>query len=266
MELNPIILSKLILWIIAVTASTILLRKNKMTSKMRTIYLAVGTLVFGFGYGLLVKGGLNPNPMNALVSIVKTLITSPSTKIPLRLSIFMPVVMLGLVLISNKSICGWGCQLGLLQDLLYRAPVPKIDVKFKISNTVRILFFFTFVATLAITGLDLIGLINPFKLFRLSLTPLIIISAFSIMLASLFMYRPWCRFLCPFGLTGWIVEQFSIQRPTIDREKCKECTLCVKACPTQAMADFYDGKIIHADCFACGNCIRTCPSGALKWE
>ncbi len=66
---------------------------------------------------------------------------------------------------------------------------------------------------------------------------------------------------------SWLVEQVSLFRPRINREACQECQLCVKACPTNAMADFYDGKKIHADCFACGACIEACPrEDALGWR
>ena len=88
-----------------------------------------------------------------------------------------------------------------------------------------------------------------------------------VLVVSLFIYRPWCRFLCPFGLVGWLVEQISLFRPRIDREECKECQLCVKACPSRAMADIYAGKKTHADCFACGACIQACPQNdALGWR
>jgi NAD-dependent dihydropyrimidine dehydrogenase PreA subunit len=33
------------------------------------------------------------------------------------------------------------------------------------------------------------------------------------------------------------------------------------------MGDYYDGKVLHADCFACGACIEACPQGdALGWR
>jgi NAD-dependent dihydropyrimidine dehydrogenase PreA subunit len=32
------------------------------------------------------------------------------------------------------------------------------------------------------------------------------------------------------------------------------------------MADFYEGKVLSADCFACGACIEACPEEhALGW-
>ena len=55
------------------------------------------------------------------------------------------------------------------------------------------------------------------------------------LVASLFVYRPWCQFLCPFGLLGWLVEQVSLLRPRIDRETVQVVPVCVKACPTRGI-------------------------------
>jgi len=160
-----------------------------------------------------------------------------------------------------------GCELGLLQDLLHRVPLPKWKPPFWLSNTVRIIAFVALVTGLVVAGLDWIRVIDPFKLFQFNFTLWIGLFASALLIASLFVYRLWCRFLCPFGLIGWLVEQVSLMQPRINREVCKKCELCVKACPTQAMGDFYNRKKIHADCFACGSCIAACPQEeALVWR
>ena len=261
--LNPLALIKFVLWIIVVLVATILLRRRKATPKVRLAFLIVGVLVFGFLFGFLVPGGLNPNPVSSL----RTLLTSTLVKHQLMLPIAaMLLILLLMVWVSNKSICGWGCQFGLLQDLLQRVPLPKWKPPFWFSNSVRIVAFVALIAGLVAAGLDWIGLIDPFQLFSFSFTLAIGLFSAAVLVASLFVYRLWCRFLCPFGLVGWLVEQVSLFRPRINREACKKCRLCVEACPTQAMADFYDGRRIHADCFACGSCIEACPQdGALGW-
>lgn len=47
---------------------------------------------------------------------------------------------------------------------------------------------------------------------------------------------------------------------SLDKEKCKGCTNCIKKCPTEAIR-VRDGKarIIKERCIDCGECIRTCP-------
>ncbi len=264
LTLNPLVLVKFVLWIVVVIVATLLLQRRKVTSKVRLAFLIGGVLVFGFIFGFLIPGGLNPNPVSSL----RTLLTAGLVKHQLVLPVTaMLVFLLLMVWVSNKSICGWGCQLGLWQDLLHRAGLPKWKPPFWLSNTVRVIAFVALVAALVMAGLDWIGVIDPFKLFQFNFTLWIGLFASALLIASLFVYRLWCRFLCPFGLIGWLVEQVSLMQPRINREVCKKCELCVKACPTQAMGDFYNGKKIHADCFACGSCIAACPQEeALGWR
>ncbi len=50
---------------------------------------------------------------------------------------------------------------------------------------------------------------------------------------------------------------------TLDPDKCKGCTTCLKHCPTEAIR-VRKGKarILDERCVDCGECIRVCPSGA----
>lgn len=52
---------------------------------------------------------------------------------------------------------------------------------------------------------------------------------------------------------------------TLDEDKCKGCTNCIKRCPTQAIR-VWDGKarIINKRCIDCGECIRVCPHHAKR--
>jgi len=47
---------------------------------------------------------------------------------------------------------------------------------------------------------------------------------------------------------------------TLDEEKCKGCTNCIKRCPTEAIrVQNGKAKIIKERCIDCGECIRVCP-------
>ncbi len=261
---NPLILVKFVAWIAVVVVATLLLKRHKVSEKVRVAFIIGGVLLFGLLFGWILRGSVNPNPVASTRNLLTSILVQNQIVLPV---VGMLLILFLMVWISNKSICGWGCQLGLFQDLLHRVPLPTWKPPFWLSNSIRIGAFVTLILSLAIGGLDWIGLIDPFKLFEFDLTLWAGIFSGLLFVASMFVYRPWCQFLCPFGLLGWVLEQRSVFRPRIDRDVCRECQLCVKACPTQAMADYYADKAIHADCFACGACIAACPhEDALGWR
>jgi len=56
-----------------------------------------------------------------------------------------------------------------------------------------------------------------------------------------------------------------IHSVTLDQDKCRGCTNCIKKCPTQAIRVRNNKAIITADlCIDCGECIRVCPYRAKK--
>ena len=240
------------------------LRRREITSKEHVGFLVGGVVVFGFLIGFLLSTTTAPNSVSALRSFLSGLLVHGRLIVP---SAAMLAVLSLFVWLSNKSICGWGCPLGLLQDLLHQVSLPKWKVPFWFSNTIRILAFLALLAGLVTAGLDWIGVIDPFTIFSRSFAAAAAGFIGLLLLVSLFFYRPWCQFLCPFGLVGWLVEQVSLLRPRIDRDLCLGCKQCVAACPTQAMVDYYSEKKLHTDCFACGACIDACPKeGALEWR
>ena len=67
---------------------------------------------------------------------------------------------------------------------------------------------------------------------------------------------------------------------TIDRELCKGCLLCIRACPVKALetdteansSGSYPSKLASASqsasalqtCIACGNCYEVCPDVCIE--
>lgn len=61
-------------------------------------------------------------------------------------------------------------------------------------------------------------------------------------------------------------------KPEIDRERCKGCGLCIRACPMKVLSldgtanswGYYPSKVVAGEkCIACGNCYAVCPDVAI---
>ncbi len=78
-------------------------------------------------------------------------------------------------------------------------------------------------------------------------------------ITSVFIYRPWCRFLCPFGAVSCFCSNFALT-VYVRTEDCTECKLCEKICPTQEA--FSDSK--KGECYYCNRCVEICPEDAIR--
>lgn len=77
--------------------------------------------------------------------------------------------------------------------------------------------------------------------------------------------RTYCNTICPVGTVLGFFSRFSMLRPTINTEKCKNCSLCSRKCKA-ACIDYKNHHIDYSRCVACMDCIDTCKHGALKLQ
>ena len=199
-----------------------------------------------------------------------------------------PFYVLGLLIIFGvlfgRLICGWACPFGLVQELLYKLPTPKIKLspalqRFTLLKYV-ITVLFMVVLPLAYYYADGIGIpafckficpagileaalplaaIKPSirnalgALFSWKLLLLIIILA-----TSTFIYRPFCRFLCPLGAIYSLFNRLSVYGIKVDLDKCIGCDKCLHHCPMQCR------KVGDKECINCGACAEVCPTKAIS--
>ena len=258
---------KFALWFVFLGIVFYLVRKRRITSANRRWMLLAGIILFG------VILGSDPSPMgtikDAIVLFAKTAVIFPPRAIALT-------VFLILVFVANKFICTWGCQFGTLQDLIFRLNRDSKDRKgilrqfkpsFALTNTVRVVFLGVFALVAFLWKVDFVESIDPFKTFnpgKIALGGGIFIGALSV--ASLFIYRPWCHFFCPFGLAGWIVEKISRFKIKVNYDTCTACEACVKACPSTVMNAILKQDRVTPDCFSCATCIETCPTQSISFD
>ena len=77
--------------------------------------------------------------------------------------------------------------------------------------------------------------------------------------------RTYCNTVCPVGTVLGFFSRFSLFRPVIDVEKCKNCSLCSRGCKA-ACIDYRNHRIDYSRCVACMDCIDTCKHDALRLE
>ena len=243
--------------------------KNRKSWYPRTpyiVFLLISVVVAGF---LL---GKSPNPMEAIVKVFKSMVglyPDPIVKV-VALAFFIILAIVG-----NKIICGWACPFGALQELIFSLPIlrkiKKKKVPFVLTNSIRAIIFgvmllFLFGIIGGRKGFVIYHFVNPFNLFNLDFESFrVLITIIIVLILSLFVYRPFCQLICPFGFVSWIVERLSIFRVRVDKNLCIQCGACEKACPTDSAKNIVAGKKFPADCFSCGRCLNSCPVDAIKY-
>ncbi len=243
-----------------------LLRKEKLSNRLGIWILVPSLLIFGVIFRA------NPEPVRAIVQVFQS-VALGMYSLQSTLLVFFAFALM--TFIGVKLVCGWGCPVGTLQELLYRLPIfsqlKKKRIPFWIANSSRAVlfaFFLIFLFGLIFGWKDqsLYRYFNPFKLFEWNFrvtAPIFVILIFGL---SLIHYRPYCMIVCPFGLFSWMIQSTNIIRIKVDNETCVDCQKCERACPTEAVAGILLGKTFKPDCFSCARCINACPKGSLQYR
>ena len=236
----------------------------------RAFYVAsllVAVAVCGFALGK------SPNPMEGAVKVFKSMVG-------LYPSVWEKVVALAffllLAVVGNKLICGWACPFGALQELLYSLPffrrIKRRKIPFLLSNAIRGALFLTMLLLLFGVmgpgkGFVVYHSMNPFNLFSFDFDNVwIVMTIVAAVLLAFAIYRPFCLFICPFGLISWLVEKASLARVEIDETRCNQCGACIQACPLEAARNRVTGNMLSADCFSCARCLNVCPKEAISYR
>ncbi len=268
------ILPVFLIWTISLLILFVVIKKNKYSSKVGVIMLGLNLIVTGIIFGA------TPNPVMPLQQISATI--GQSNQIQLAFQQIMPFLIILMVLlftgvVFGRLFCGYACPLGALQELFSkirfkkdaksvkaRPNLPKVGSK--TGKIFRFAFLGVFIAVLGLMGAAIAQYLNPFlgfQIFRnpalaLALVPSIYLGI--IALISVFVYRPWCRFFCPFG--ALIAETSKVSRFKLRRnDNCIDCGLCEDACPTDE-AKANDNK---SECYLCMRCVQICPKNAIDF-
>ena len=184
-------------------------------------------------------------------------------------------VLVGIPLIMSilfgRVFCGWVCPMGAVQQFIYRRGLAaKIPAKIaRVLSYGKYLALAVLVIVVLATGTEAFCQIDPFEsLFNVYVTPVATTLLVIVLVASLFIFSPFCRFVCPLGAFLSLFSRFSLYQLKVDIT-CKKCGACQKNyCDYQAIDTGEDGMPVFRplECTRCGECIARCPSGSIKYE
>ena len=205
--------------------------------------------------------------------------------------IAFPFYVLGFLLLFGLTlgrwICGWLCPFGWVQDLIYRIPFFKKLRTFRFDRILRWLKYA--VLGVLVIGMPLFsalkGILVPWfcKLVcpagtLLGGVPLVLNNPnlqgqigvlfwwkvgilLAILLLSLLISRPFCRYICPLGAIYGLFNRIALVHLDYDEPTCVHCGKCETVCP---MGIDPIKQFNSAECIRCGRCARACPNGSLK--
>lgn len=203
----------------------------KKRSRRAILYISIFSLAY-FGFyreGCICSIGAIQNVALALAD--------PNYVISISTLAFFMVPLL-FALFAGRVFCGGACPLGIIQDLLIIKP---ISLPLGIRKALGLLpYIYLGLAILYATTLTdfIICRYDPFVgIFRLDASFNMFILGGSFLIIGMFVGRPYCRFLCPYGvLLGWM-SAVSKRHLTITPEDCVDCKLCEHSCPMDAIKE-----------------------------
>ncbi len=224
-------------------------------------------------------GALGSCPIGSLQAVLG------SWKYKVSLYVFGLLLLFGMTM--GRWICGWLCPFGLLQELIYKLKTKKIKTLKAFSWLKYIKYIILIVMVILLPAL----IVNPggigdpwfckyicpagtltgalplmaaneslrqaaggLFVWKLSL-------ASAVLIASLFIYRFFCKVLCPLGAFYGLLNRIALYRLHFEKSVCIRCGACRRICKMEVDPV---KKPNSTECIRCGDCVKTCPTQALK--
>lgn len=199
--------------------------------------------------------------------------------------VFGTILLFGVLF--GRFICGFLCPFGFVQDLLHKIPLSKPSLPKRLDKTLRWGKYFALAAVLILPAVltDSYGIGAPFfckyvcpagtleggiplaianeavrgalgLLFSWKMVVLI-----AVIVGSVLLYRPFCKYLCPLGAIYGLLNRFSVYQMKVDENACVHCGKCEQVCK---MGVNVTQDMNSTECIRCDHCKTVCPTHAIK--
>ena len=188
-----------------------------------------------------------------------------------------------LALLFGRGWCGWICFFGGM-DQLFAVIATKTRMKVETLS-----LFWKYLPYALLLFLILIAVVTLYPLFCAWICPLRIIydppavttslewamalifvtggMAFLVVGPLITKKRLFCSLICPLLPANALIGLLSPFKVKVDKDKCRDCDACIKACPTFAMTkESHEKGVATKECARCGKCMDVCPRGAIDYR
>ena len=198
----------------------------------------------------------------------------------LALNLAVVIVLIVLTLIFGRAYCSVICPLGIMQDGISHISSMRKGKKarFRWSPEVKWLRYSIlalFIIALAAGLTSVSALLAPYSAFGRIATSLVrpalptaIIAGVTLLVVGVLAWiggRTYCNTVCPVGTVLSFFSRFSLLRPVIDADKCRNCRACEHKCKASCI-NIDNHEIDYSRCVDCFNCLDSCRFGALKYR
>lgn len=258
---------------LALTAAALLLMLTKRWTLPRGRYIVLGLSVAVLGFMRLDLPSIHCIAEGFFVNFELAFLKTPML---MKLGVaFLSAPLVG------RVFCGYVCPKGAAQELIFirrwRLHVPE-----RIDRALRLLPYISLTALIVFPfyyGYRLWTDLDPFLWFfhfHGHLPGLVLLAI--LLPLSIFLCRPFCRYLCPLVPVFRLFSRIAPSRRFIDEEACHGCKTGKKSCdydvisltPRVEPRSKKDGKLrdacsfSSAECLQCGRCHSKCPKQAIR--
>jgi NosR/NirI family transcriptional regulator, nitrous oxide reductase regulator len=153
------------------------------------------------------------------------------------------ILPLAVALFAGRSFCAAVCPHGALQDLVLLKPVKVPSWLEQGLGVLPYVYLGAGVLFAATGSTFLFCQYDPFvPIFRMNGRALMVLSGAALLLLGVFVGRPYCRFLCPYGALLKMGATLAKWRVRVTPDFCTQCRLCEASCPFGAMREPEVGK------------------------
>ncbi|MCU0857164.1 MAG: 4Fe-4S binding protein [Pontiellaceae bacterium] len=155
--------------------------------------------------------------------------------VPLTVVIFFTAPLI-FALLFGRVFCAAVCPLGAVQEAVAVRPVKVPPAVEKGLSIVPVIYLGLALLSVATGSGFIICQYDPFVgFFRMGASFSLLVFGFFMLLTGIFVARPYCRFLCPYGVLLNGCSKLSRYHATITPSDCIQCGLCSDACPYNAI-------------------------------